>query len=496
MRMVLILLPLLAQISSQKPMPPSGCPLFQCTTDGSNRITAENGPLVTTTTFPLPTTQRLLFARTDATFHSLSHLGCVSNSVNVVCGPQRRQSKSNRSTNNVLSSLDSTGNVTCQLDVGPALNKPRNSPTMPIMDASSSFFWNDAAHILLGDAKGDVLWKNTFDDAVVTGDFYPGTITSGTPEVIVIAMKTGFVFSYNTQGIPVAGIHLANTPTAPNASHVPVAPPIAVNDRVFIVAQAIGSPQRGRIFAYDVRDVAVNRMALVWYVEIPRTASTGAIKTMDLPGATMEPGTVVGNDLVCAGGATQLLIAYNVTKAQTDTDVLIKTVDWKGNAFPKWTALTLPSDIVLFADQNRTGVWAGSQKEGDYLYHIDVKSGVVDRALDLKEMLLQQGNRARGGTQRGNRHRARPVLLTSRLIGFECGDSNDSCVVVATKDDVVVLNLSGKSKIEWVWKIPLDETVTGQIAILVGGEGQNNSTGKRNNVVVVRTEIGVYGLTL
>ena len=113
------------------------------------------------------------------------------------------------------------------------------------MDASSSFFWNDAAHILLGDAKGDVLWKNTFDDAVVTGDFYPGTITSGTPEVIVIAMKNGFVFSYNTRGIPVAGIHLANTPTAPKASHVPVAPPIAVNDRVFIVAQAIGSAQSG-----------------------------------------------------------------------------------------------------------------------------------------------------------------------------------------------------------------------------------------------------------
>ena len=68
-------------------------------------------------------------------------------------------------------------------------------------------------------------------------------------------------------------------------------------------------------------------------------------------------------------------------------------------------------------------------------------------------------------------------------------------MVVATKDDVVVLNLSGKSKIEWMWKIPLDETVTGQIAILVGGEGPNNSTGKRN-VVVVRTEIGVYGLKL
>ena len=191
---------------------PNGCPIFQCTTTGSNRISSDRAINVGTSK------PQLLWSRTGATFQSLSQNGCVANSINIICGPERVttnktiktiNSAKNVTASTVVSSLDRFGNITFQLDVGPSLSDPRNSPSIAIMDSKSNFFWNDAAHIFLGSPSGQILWKNTFEDPLVFGDFYSSTITTGTPdapyEVIVIAMKNGFMFSYNTEGVPVAG---------------------------------------------------------------------------------------------------------------------------------------------------------------------------------------------------------------------------------------------------------------------------------------------------
>ena len=62
---------------------PNGCPIFQCTTTGSNRISSDRAINVGTSK------PQLLWSRTGATFQSLSQNGCVANSINIICGPER-----------------------------------------------------------------------------------------------------------------------------------------------------------------------------------------------------------------------------------------------------------------------------------------------------------------------------------------------------------------------------------------------------------------------
>ena len=479
-------------LDSQQPHPPTGCPLYQCDPAGTNRITSTTQIATTKSS-----KQRLLWSRNDVTFQSLSKFGCVSNSINIICAPERSNSTDPINNNSIISSLDSEGNILYQLNVGPSIGEPIDSPSIALLDPESSFFWNDAAHILLGNAKGDVLWTNTFADNV-KGDFYPATITTGSPtapfEVLVVAMLNGFLFSYNTEGIPVAGVNLADNTTTPFATYVPVAAPITVGYRVFIVARSksLTTPSLGRLYAYDVRDVAVDRMKLAWYVEFDRYHDNNE-KTFNQFGSLMEPGTVIGNtDMICIGkkkteDKIAIFLMKNVTLATSSNDV--KVVAITGT---HWTKKTASTDVVVVADQKGTGAWVISQTEADLMYHVDSISEAIDRTINVKKLLLdlpkihvvsKDLDKEKGS--------ATKVVLTSRLTGFDCVEYV-SCVV-ASFDGVVVLIslLNTKPEIVWKWKVPNEEIVTGQLAIVPMSKSNNSS-----NVVVIRTKSGVYGLQL
>lgn len=310
------------------------------------------------------------------------------------------------------------------------------------------------------------------------------------------------------------GVLLANNTLSPNATHVPVATPITTGYRVIVVAQSINEPtKKGRIFAYDVLDVAINRMKLAWYVDIDRVISTGVSTGVthtdagvgensvdeSSEGNVFEPAVIVGNDMLCAGGNNHLLIAYNIAGAATNQDVKVVEVSW-GKIKKSWTAKTSSSDILMFVNQHFNGLWVTSKSEGDYLYQLEIASGTIVSSIHLKGLLM------------GEENDGSSILVTSRLIGFDCvtsaaaadsttniGSTSDSCVVFATKNHGVVLLNLVKERIVRKWQLPSNDIVTGQIALLVETEGKQKvgSNGSNTNVVVVvRTDSGIHGLNL
>ena len=362
--------------------------------------------------------------------------------------------------------------------MGAPLANPIDSLSTALLDPTSDFFWHDAAHILLSNATGGIQWQNTFADNV-KGDYYPSTITTGSPtapfEVLVIAMTSGFLFSYNTQGIPVAGINLGNTSTDPTPSYLPVAPPITSGYRVFLVARSVDhrATEDGRVYAYDVRDVAVDRMALAWYVGVAR----GEAEEADGRGSVMEPVVVVGSSLVLMTKSNQVTILHNVVVAASSDEVTVVEVPPFGFTVGK----TAATDVVFAADSSGKGVWMMSRTESNFLYRVSLEEGKCTRSIDVRKML---------GVDDG-----REVVLSSRLTGFDCeGSPSDGCMLLSVGHRVVVLSLElDEEKILWTFSLPSKETVTGQIAVMVRG---GDSRGEGGDVVVVRTESGVRGLLL
>lgn len=360
--------------------------------------------------------------------------------------------------------------------MGAPLASPIDSLSTALLDPTSEFFWHDAAHILLSNATGGIQWQNTFADNV-KGDYYPSTITTGSPtapfEVLVIAMTSGFLFSYNTQGIPVAGINLGNTSTAPTPSYLPVAPPVTSGYRVFVVARSVDrATDDGRVYAYDVRDVAVDRMALAWYVGVARGEANA-----DDRGSVMEPVVVVGSSLVLMTKSNRVTILHNVVVAASSDEVTVVEVPPFGFTVGK----TAATDVFFAADSSGKGVWMMSRTESNFLYHMSLEEGKCTRSIDMRKML---------GVDDG-----REVVLSSRLTGFDCeGSPSDGCMLLSVGHRVVVLSLElDEEKILWTFLIPSKELVTGQIAIIVRGEEGGGGGG---DVVIVRTESGVRGLLL
>lgn len=417
--------------------------------------------------------------RDHGTFSDLSVLGCVTNKQLAVCGPERSPSTKN----NVLSGVFvGNGSVAFQLDVGISLGNVTGSPSLSLISRppTSYFFWNDAKHMLLSNASGADLWHVTFANYVY-GDFFPMTITTGSPEapleVLVIAMANGFIFSYTTQGIIVAGVYLNAENSAGPATHVPVAPLVTSGYRVFVSTRSLKDPTQGRLFAYDIRDVAVDRMKLVYYVDFSKEADpapelrdekklpnvlsfepfmllpaamTSSVKTGDL--TPSQPSVLV----MSGGDDGSIVLLSSVTEATSAADVSLVRI---------WLPKSAPAAHILLVatTAEKSGFWACIASSGTF-FHVKV-SGKIDAKFSLSPS----------------------TTVTSRLLGFSTShvDEGILCGVVDGRDKAALMALDLGNGGATLWKVPMLAPLTGQLA----SDGSDSIIARsREGIVAVKVE--------
>ena len=249
-----------AACAAQKADFPAGCSLQKCTPYG-DRFARGVEFNISSSLSPA----RVIWTRSGAQFRMLSRAGCSSAGAVVVCGPRRSHPRGEAST--VLTSLNATGDEQFAFDVGPALGSV-NVSLSPIVDSYGDVIYNDLRHACLV-AGGDVQWTATFSSDIGQHALFSATVTSGATEILVFASESGLVFSYTTNGVPVAGVNLAgNTTVSSRPTHTPVAMPVSNETRVYVLSRSLQDPASGRLYCFDVENVAVSRMRLVNYTDL------------------------------------------------------------------------------------------------------------------------------------------------------------------------------------------------------------------------------------
>ena len=235
---------------------------------------------------------QLLWTRTGPYFEQLSEAGCSSSGGVAVCGPRRigkaqnhgehgQEKKKHKDQVNrgipglqgpssILTSLNASGDTQWHFDVGPNLAKSSSS-LCPITDPYGDTIWYDERHMALVSGGGVLQWHTSFAPRIGDTGMFSASVTSDFTEVLVFASKSGFIFTYTTEGVPVAGINLADNSTVrPKPTHFPVAMPVINSTKVFILSRPLNSTvSDARLYCFDVRDVAVDRMRLVFQTDVP-----------------------------------------------------------------------------------------------------------------------------------------------------------------------------------------------------------------------------------
>ena len=117
---------------------------------------------------------------------------------------------------------------------------------------------------------GVLQWHTSFAPRIGDTGMFSASVTSDFTEVLVFASKSGFIFTYTTEGVPVAGINLVIILPCGRSRRTSSWPPVINSTKVFILSRPLNSTvSDARLHCFDVRDVAVDRMRLVFQTDVP-----------------------------------------------------------------------------------------------------------------------------------------------------------------------------------------------------------------------------------
>ncbi|CAH1787133.1 unnamed protein product [Owenia fusiformis] len=227
-----------------------GCPMYGCKSTASFAYEATNFPLKNVS---------ILWGADWSYWIQDGVQGCVGNQFNILCPILRP------SCVGYLSLKPTTGEMNW-------LNGILRYPVLPIMDAYGDFIASDGAALADFKANGTAIPPVIDLDPDLTPIF---SLSIADSNIFLLASEgAGRLVTYYTNGIPHASEYLTDTVNNKTGLWVPIAPPSINGIRAYIMTgfrpDGATDPKmylRHRLYAVDLRDVAVNRIDTKWYFD-------------------------------------------------------------------------------------------------------------------------------------------------------------------------------------------------------------------------------------